>query len=32
MRNKMVELSKYTGLKILSSFDFGGNLDANVKD
>jgi len=32
MRNKMVELSKYAGLKINSSFDFGGNLDANVKD
>jgi len=32
MRSKMVELSKYAGLKINSSFDFGGNLDANVKD
>ena len=32
MRSKMVELSKYAGLKIKSSFDFGGNLDANVKD
>jgi hypothetical protein len=32
MRVKMVELSKYAGLKINSSFDFGGELDANVKD
>ena len=32
MRSKMVELSKYAGLKINSSFDFGGELDANVKD
>jgi len=32
MRIKMVELSKYAGLKINSSFDFGGELDANVKD
>jgi hypothetical protein len=32
MRVKMVELSKYAALKINSSFDFGGNLDANVKD
>jgi len=32
MRRHMVDLSKYTGLKINSSFDFGGNLDANVKD
>ena len=32
MRLKMVELSKYAGLKISSSFDFGGHLDANVKD
>jgi len=32
MRSKMVELSKYAGLKIKSSFDFGGSLDANVKD
>ena len=32
MRNKMVELSKYTGLKILSSFDFGGKLDAHIND
>ena len=32
MRNKMVELSKYAGLKIVSSFDFGGKLDAHVND
>ena len=32
MRIKMVELSKYAGLGIKSSFDFGGHLDANVKD
>jgi hypothetical protein len=32
MRSKMVELSKYAGLRINSSFDFGGELDANVKD
>jgi hypothetical protein len=32
MRNKMVELSKYAGLKILSSFDFGGKLDAHIND
>jgi len=32
MRVKMVELSKYAGLKINSSFDFGGHLDANVGD
>ena len=32
MRIKLVELSKYAALKINSSFDFGGNLDANVKD
>ena len=31
MRVKMVELSKYAGLGIKSSFDFGGHLDANVK-
>ena len=31
MRVKMVELSKYAGLGIQSSFDFGGHLDANVK-
>jgi hypothetical protein len=32
MRRHMVDLSKYAGLKINSSFDFGGHLDANVKD
>jgi hypothetical protein len=32
MRIKMVELSKYAGLGIKSSFDFGGNLDATVKN
>jgi hypothetical protein len=32
MRNKMVELSKYAGLKIVSSFDFGGKLDAHIND
>jgi hypothetical protein len=32
MRRHMVELSKYAGLKIKSSFDFGGELDANVRD
>jgi hypothetical protein len=32
MRMKMVELSVYSGAKIKSSFDFGGHLDANVKD
>jgi hypothetical protein len=32
MRVKMVELSKYAGLKINSSFDFGGKLDAHVGD
>ena len=32
MRFKMVELSKYAGLGIKSSFDFGGQLIANVED
>ena len=32
MRIKMVELSVYSGARIKSSFDFGGHLDANVKD
>jgi hypothetical protein len=32
MRVKMVELSKYAGLKINSAFDFGGKLDAHVGD
>jgi len=32
MRRHMVDLSKYAGLKLNSSFDFGGHLDANVKD
>ena len=32
MRMKMVELSVYSGARIKSSFDFGGHLDANVKD
>jgi hypothetical protein len=29
---KMVSLSVYSGAKIKSQFDFGGHLDANVKD
>jgi hypothetical protein len=32
MRRHMVDLSKYAALKTNSSFDFGGSLDANVKD
>lgn len=32
MRIKLVELSKYAGLKVNSSFDFGGQLHATVKD
>jgi hypothetical protein len=32
MRMKMVELSKYAGLRITSQFDFGGKLDAHVND
>ena len=32
MRMTMVELSKYAGLGITSSFDFGGQLHATVKD
>lgn len=31
LRGKMVELMKYAGLKF-SQFDFGGNLNASVKD
>ena len=31
MRMHMVDLSKYAGIKF-SQFDFGGHLDANVKD
>lgn len=32
MRRHMVDLSKYAALKTNSAFDFGGSLDANVKD
>ena len=32
MRRHMVDLSKYAALKTNSAFDFGGSLNANVKD
>ena len=31
MKIKLIELSKYAALKIHSSFDFGGELDATIK-